>query len=151
MEEYFREPVFKNKESYPKVIMPEEKDKIVNELINRREYSFRFGYKDVPNLKISKAQFEKVIEELVNMGMIKTEGYKDGGTKYISSKLDTFYHHGGFKTYDERLFSELEKLSLEIESMKKTIDPSMFGKLSELAKIAATVTTIIKNGMGFGI
>lgn len=44
MEEYFRGPVFKNEESHPKVIMPEEKDKIVNELINRREYSFRFGY-----------------------------------------------------------------------------------------------------------
>lgn len=71
MEDYFREPIIKKEENYPKVIMPEEKDKIVNELISQKRNGFLFEYKDVPNLNISKVQFEKVMIELENMGMIK--------------------------------------------------------------------------------
>lgn len=51
MEDYFREPIIKKEENYPKVIMPEEKDKIVNELINQKRNGFLFEYKDVPNLR----------------------------------------------------------------------------------------------------
>lgn len=67
MEGYFREPVIKEEGNYPKVIMPEEKDKIVNELINQKRNGFSFEYKDVPNLNISKVQFERVMIELENL------------------------------------------------------------------------------------
>lgn len=87
MEEYFREPVVKKEEYYPKVIMPEEKDKIVNELINQEGNGFLFEYKDVPNLNISKVQFEKVMIELENMEMIKIRGYKNSGKNISNFKI----------------------------------------------------------------
>lgn len=59
MEEYFRDPVFKNEENHSKVIIPEEKDKIVDKLTNCREYSFRLGYKDVSNLKLVRHNLRK--------------------------------------------------------------------------------------------
>ena len=86
MEDYFRESIIKKEENYPKVIMPEEKDKIVNELISQKRNGFLFEYKDVPNLNISKVQFEKVMIELEHMGMIKIEGYKNIGRIYPTSK-----------------------------------------------------------------
>lgn len=51
----------KKEEEYPKVIMPEEKDKIVHELLNKEGNGFYFEYKNVPSLNISMAQFEKVM------------------------------------------------------------------------------------------
>lgn len=139
MKDYFREPVIKKEENYPKVIMPEEKDKIVNELINQKTNGFLFEYKDVPNLNISKVQFEKVMIELENMGMIKIGGYKNSGRIYPTSKLDTFYRYGGFKMQDQILSNDLERLKLELENLKKTMDPSISeeitGKLESSLKL----------------
>lgn len=147
MEDYFREPVIKKEEKYPKVIMPEEKDKIVNELINQKRNGFLFEYKDVPNLNISEVQFEKVMIELENMGMIKIEGYKNSGKIYPNSKLDTFYRYGGFKMQDQILSNDLERLKLELENLKKTMDPSISeeitGKVRILAEIAASITSAL--------
>lgn len=143
MEDYFREPVIKKEENYPKVIMPEEKDKIVNELINQKRNGFLFEYKDVPNLNISKVQFEKVMIELENMGMIKIEGYKNSGKIYPNSKLDTFYRYGGFKMQDQILSNDLERLKLELENLKKTVDPSISEKVKAIAEIAASITSTL--------
>lgn len=61
----------KGRKEYPKVIMPEEKDKILYELLNKEENGFYFEYKNVPDLNISMVQFEKVMIELEDMGMLK--------------------------------------------------------------------------------
>lgn len=109
----------KGRKEYPKVIMPEEKDKILYELLNKEGNGFYFEYKNVPDLNISMVQFEKVMIELEDMGMLKIEGYKNGGKIYLNSKLDTFYRYGGFKMQDKILSNDLERLKLELESLKK--------------------------------
>ena len=58
-------------ENYPSISPPEEKDKIVYALISKNKSRFPFGRKDVPDLKISRDQFEKVIRELEGMGLWK--------------------------------------------------------------------------------
>ena len=70
----------KGEKEHPKVIMPEEKDKIVHELLNKEGNGFYFEYKNVPDLNISMVQFEKVMIELEDMGMLKIEGYKNAFT-----------------------------------------------------------------------
>ena len=147
MKDYFREPVIKKEENYPKVIMPEEKDKIVNELINQKRNGFLFEYKDVPNLNISKVQFEKVMIELENMGMIKIEGYKNSGRIYPTSKLDTFYRYGGFKKQEQILSNDLERLKLE--NLKKTVDPSISEEVSRKVKILAEIAASITSALNF--
>ncbi len=149
MEDYFREPIIKKEENYPKVIMPEEKDKIVNELISQKRNGFLFEYKDVPNLNISKVQFEKVMIELENMGMIKIEGYKNSGRIYPTSKLDTFYRYGGFKKQEQILSNDLERLKLELENLKKTVDPSISEEVSRKVKILAEIAASITSALNF--
>jgi hypothetical protein len=149
MEGYFREPVIKKEDDYLKVIMPEEKDKIVNALINQDGSGFLFEYKDVPNLNISKVQFEKVMIELENMGMLKIEGYKNSGKIYLNSKLDTFYRYGGFKMQDQILSNDLERLKLELENLKKTVDPSISEEISRKVKILAEIAASITSALNF--
>ena len=76
----------KGRKEHPKVIMPEEKDKIVHELLNKEGNGFYFEYKNVPDLNISMVQFEKVMIELEDMGMLKIEGYKNGGNLNLLKK-----------------------------------------------------------------
>ena len=149
MEGYFREPVIKEEGNYPKVIMPEEKDKIVNELINQKRNGFLFEYKNVPNLNISKVQFERVMIELENMGMIKIEGYNNSGKIYPTSKLDTFYRHGGFKKQEQVLSNDLERLKLELENLKKTVDPSISEEISSKVTLLAEIVASITSALNF--
>lgn len=88
----------KKEKEYPKVIMPEEKDKIVNELLNKEGNGFYFEYKNVPNLNISMVQFEKVM--------------------------------------------------IELESLKKTVEPPISEKVKTIAEIAASVTSALAFAFG---
>lgn len=133
---------------HPKVIMPEEKDKIVHELLNKEGNGFYFEYKNVPDLNISMVQFEKVMIELEDMGMLKIEGYKNGGKIYLNSKLDTFYRYGGFKMQDQMLSNDLERLKLELESLKKTVEPPVSEKVKTITEIAASITSALAFAFG---
>ena len=133
----------KKEKEYPKIVMPEEKDKIIGELIKYNKNGFCFGYKDVPDMKISKVQFERVMVEIENMGMISIEGYKDGGKIYPNAKLDTFYRYGGFKMQDQILSNDLERLKLELESLKKAVEPPVSDKIKTITEIAASITSAL--------
>lgn len=138
----------KGRKEYPKVIMPEEKDKILYELLNKEENGFYFEYKNVPDLNISMVQFEKVMIELEDMGMLKIEGYKNGGKIYLNSKLDTFYRYGEFKMQDQMLSNDLERLKLELESLKKTVEPPVSEKVKTITEIAASITSALAFAFG---
>lgn len=138
----------KGRKEYSKVIMPEEKDKIVHELLNKEGNVFYFEYKNVPDLNISMVQFEKVMIELEDMGMLKIEGYKNGGKIYLNSKLDTFYRYGGFKMQDQMLSNDLERLKLELESLKKTVEPPVSEKVKTITEIAASITSALAFAFG---
>lgn len=138
----------KKEEEYPRVIMPEEKDKIVHELLNKEGNGFYFEYKNVPSLNISMAQFEKVMIELEDMGMLKIEGYKNGGRIYLNSKLDTFYRYGGFKMQDQMLSNDLERLKLELENLKNAVEPPVSEKVKTITEIAASITSALAFAFG---
>lgn len=109
---------------------------------------FYFEYKNVPDLNISMVQFEKVMIELEDMGMLKIEGYKNGGKIYLNSKLDTFYRYGGFKMQDKILSNDLERLKLELESLKKTVEPPISEKVKTITEIAASITSALAFAFG---
>ena len=131
----------------PIVITPEEKDKIVEALIQIRRNDFTFGYKDVPGLLLEKYQFEEVMEELSQMGLIICSGYYDGGKKHKTANLDEFYRFGGFRAKDKLLFDKLKKLELELESLKKEANPAMIDKIGSITNIVSTVVSIIQSSL----
>lgn len=114
----------------------------------KKEMFFYFEYKNVPDLNISMVQFEKVMIELEDMGMLKIEGYKNGGKIYLNSKLDTFYRYGGFKMQDQMLSNDLERLKLELESLKKTVEPPVSEKVKTITEIAASITSALAFAFG---
>lgn len=134
-------------ENYPSIIPPEEKDKIVYALISKNKSRFPFGCKDVPDLKISRDQFEKVIRELEGMGLLKNSNYEDGGVKTLNSRLDEFYRMGGFRMQEEVILANFRKLDLEIECLKKEADPSLLDKINDISSIVNTVFSAIQTAM----
>ena len=129
----------------PIVITPEEKDKIVEALIQVRKNNFTFGYNDVPNISLEKYQFEEVIEEMSQMGLISYTGYLDGGKKHKTAKLDEFYRFGGFKAKDKLLFDKLKRIELELELLKKQSTPQTIEKLNSISGIVASITQILQS------
>ena len=131
----------------PIVITAEEKDKIVEALIQIRRNDFAFGYKDVPNISLEKYQFEEVIEELSQMGLIVCNGYFDGGKKHKTAKLDEFYRFGGFRAKDKLLLDKLKKLKLELKSLEKEVNPDMIDKIGSMSNILSTVVSMIQTSL----
>lgn len=93
-------------------------------------------------------QFEKVMIELEDMGMLKIEGYKNGGKIYLNSKLDTFYRYGGFKMQDQMLSNDLERLKLELENLKNAVEPPVSEKVKTITEIAASITSALAFAFG---
>lgn len=142
----FRSPT-KMEKDYPLIILPEEKDKIVSALMSKNKSRFHFGYKDVPDLKISKEQFEKVIRELESMGLLENSNYEDGGVKTLNSRLDEFYRLGGFRMQEEIIFVNFRKLDLEIENLKKVANPSLLDRINNISSIVNTVFSAIQSAI----
>ena len=142
----FRSPT-KMEKDYPLIILPEEKDKIVSALMSKNKSRFPFGFKDVPDLKISRDQFEKVIRELESMGLLENSNCEDGGVKTLNSRLDEFYRMGGFRMQEEIILANFRKLDLEIENLKKVANPSLLDRINNISSIVNTVFSAIQTTM----
>lgn len=93
-----------NEPFYPKEISNEEKDKIVNflyENMNSGEMSCHMEYSQIPNLNISKKQFEAVINELKTAYRISQNGYSPNYT--LTSQFIDFYNEGGYSKNNKNM------------------------------------------------
>lgn len=142
----FRSPT-KMEKDYPLIILPEEKDKIVSALMSKNKSRFPFGYKDVPDLKISREQFEKVIRELESMGLLENSNYEDGGVKTLNSRLDEFYRMGGFRMQEEVILVNFRKLDLEIENLKKEATPPLLDRINNVSSLVNNVFSAIQSAV----
>ena len=142
----FRSPT-KMEKDYPLIILPEEKDKIVSALMSKNKSRFPFGFKDVPDLKISRDQFEKVIRELESMGLLENSNYENGGVKTLNSRLDEFYRMGGFRMQEEIILVNIRKWDLEIETLKKEATPSFLARLNTVSSLVNNVFSAIQSAV----
>lgn len=87
----------KDEREYPLVITAEEKDKVLNYIlvVANGKRTAKLNYKDIPDLRISKEQYEIVLEEFKNRRFIDYKGY---GIEYLTLNFEifNFAEKGGF-------------------------------------------------------
>lgn len=117
------------------------KDEILRGFIERNEASFSADIKEMANhYNISWVTMMAILEHFENLGFIKREKTLEGETIfYIKVPAYDFFSHGGFLAQEELLKANLEKLILEIESLK----PSIPDKVESLTAIASNIATAL--------
>ena len=79
----------KDEREYPLVITAEEKDKVLNYILvgANGKRTAKLNYKDIPDLRISKEQYEIVLEEFKNRRFIDYKGYD---IEYLTLNFEIF-------------------------------------------------------------
>ena len=79
----------KDEREYPLVITAEEKDKVLNYIlvVANGKRTAKLNYKDIPDLRISKEQYEIVLEEFKNRRFIDYKGYD---IEYLTLNFEIF-------------------------------------------------------------
>jgi hypothetical protein len=86
------------------------------------------------------AEFEEILNQFEGMGFLEQQKFL-GGKARICMKVSShdFVLRGGFVAQEELIAQNIEKLLLEIESLK----PSMPDKVSAITTIAANIATAL--------
>ena len=146
---YFRE-IPQSSRQYKAFITAEDKDYIMDELLLRANNTKReatLKYKDIEKqLNISKGQFDSILTEFKEKGLISRTGYSD--TVTLLSSIELKKEMGGFKKEREAFFNSMEELELRLEKLQGEANPSAIDKINNMISKAKNITdlvTIIKD------
>ena len=123
------------------LVTPELKDKILKEFIDAGGVNLQLDiHETAKEYNIDYEVFEIILDDFENLGFFNQMKML-GGNIRISMKVPAFdfYSHGGFVGQEELLKKNIEKLLLEIESLK----PSMPDKISTITSIAGNIATAL--------
>lgn len=127
-------------------ITPELKDKLLNHFKETNSIKFVFSPSEAAEqIKIDKDVIVQILEQLVSKGLIKKERLSSSGTYSVTLKAEffDFVRHGGFTAQEELLQANINKLLLEIESLKKDLSPNLLEKANKIASIAGSIATAL--------
>lgn len=124
-----------NNNFYPETITSEDKDKVIDCLINKQvngNMESVVKYTDVPNFSCSKQQFEAIIDKLIRDGLIRRPNQKGYGDRYILTvDLMDFQRYGGYKMQEQIL---MKKMDIMMENLRILMNTSTDKSLVERAK-----------------
>lgn len=123
------------------LVTPELKDKILKEFIDAGGVNLQLDiHETAKEYDIDYEVLEIILDDFENLGFFNQMKML-GGNIRISMKVPAFdfYSHGGFVGQEELLKKNIEKLLLEIESLK----PSMPDKISTITSIAGNIATAL--------
>jgi hypothetical protein len=123
------------------LITDELKDKILKKFIDSGSITLQANIHDLAKeYKIDRDVVEAILNRFEELGFFEQRKCL-GGRIDFSLKVPAFdfYARGGFTAQEELLQKNIEKLLLEIESLK----PSMPGKIETITSIAANITTAL--------
>jgi hypothetical protein len=122
-----------------KLITPQLKDKILNDIVNEGIVVQPYDVdKCANNYDLDDKELNAILEQFEKKELIKiTPDFGDAITLNVKVNAHDYLLHGGFTAQEELLAKNLEKLLLEIESLK----PSMPEKVSTITNIAANIAT----------
>lgn len=151
---HIRTALPKGEREYPLTITAEEKDKVLNTLLKKANGAEKveLSYEDIPDLKISKAQFETVIEGFKADALIKEEGYS--GIYEFTDNIHTLKEKGGFEKEIELFHKRIEQLYKSLNEEEKNKLLKFLEKTNlglETAKNLESFIMIIKNALPFFI
>lgn len=148
--EYIRTAPKKNN-SYPLYITSENKDAIIDLMIENAkedgiiclEYNSLNG-----NPNISKGQYEAIIREFIDLGLIERCGSKTGSYGYKFRLLCGIYskkERGGYCVERDAYMSELKNIQLQLEKVEKDLSPSAIDKINSIISKMNNVSDLISN------
>lgn len=103
------------------MITPAIKDKVLVAIVSHAEEIFLMKPEEVfPNKEISKRQFELILLQFEEMGLLrKAERHGTSFLISISANIYDFFNHGGFVVQEELLRANLQKLDYELTKLAK--------------------------------
>ena len=118
----------------------EMKDRVLNAIV---QYGMKLGiniHESEKEFSMNKDYLCAILDQFEKLELIE-QSKMLGGTIFISvtANAHDFVSHGGFEGQENLLKNNIEKLLLEIESLK----PSMPEKINELTSIAANIATAL--------
>ena len=125
----------KDEREYPLVITAEEKDKVLNYIlvVANGKRTAKLNYKDIPDLRISKEQYEIVLEEFKNRRFIDYKGY---GIEYLTLNFEifNFAEKGGFT---------VDTFQMQLERLEKELSPDTAAKVDDVVGKAKNITELL--------
>ena len=118
------------------MITNEIKDTVLKRLIETGT-RYKIDFKQLSrDIKIDFDELDSILDHFENLGFLELEKLLGGKANVrINIPAIDFYSHGGFKGQEELLRINIEKLLLEIESLK----PSFPDKVEKITSIAAGI------------
>ena len=121
------------------MITPEEKDKVVNDIMSMDQLSSAIYYDSIKGLNVTENEFYMILEQLDRMGLIRqSRGYSV--TK--RAELYDFVRRGGFVGQEELLKANIEKLNSELLVLSKELEDPYAKRVKMLLDISVAITTI---------
>lgn len=134
----------KDEREYPLVITAEEKDKVLNYIlvVANGKRTAKLDYEDIPDLRISKEQYEIVLEEFKNRRFIDYKGY---GIEYLTLNFEifNFAEKGGFTVERDLYTINFDVLELQLKRLEKELSPTTAIKVNNVVANAKNVTELV--------
>jgi hypothetical protein len=123
------------------MITPELKDSILKELIEVPHKCFRVGLRETSKShNIDSYTLEIILDYFEQKGFLSQKKLISGCVDiYMKVPAYDFYMHGGFVGQEELLTKNIQKLLLEIESLK----PSIPDRVSTITTIVGNIATAL--------
>lgn len=127
------------------LITPELKDKILEKLVSNESVRFYIDiYELSKEFDIEVDAAGVILDHFETLDFLSLKKFSGGKIRIIIGvPAHDFYSHGGFVGQEELLVKNIQKLLLEIESLK----PSMPDRIKLITTLAANIFT----GLGFFI
>lgn len=123
------------------LITPELKDRILKEFVETSGINLAVDIRDMAkDYNIDRDTMEIILDHFENLGFFEQTKMLGGIIRFrmLVPAFD-FFAHGGFTAQEELLKKNLEKLILEIETLK----PSMPAKAETLTSIISNIATAL--------
>lgn len=134
----------KKEKEYPKFITSEDKDVVLNLMLDRKDEKeiVHLDYKDVSCLlNISKGQYKNIIEEFKKDGLIEQCGY---GDKYkLLYGIHKKKEYGGYCMERDAYMAGLNNLQLQLEKVQKELSPTVIEKINNVVANMKDVSEMI--------
>lgn len=132
-----------NLQSDMEIITPEIKDRILFFLVENSDVErlSQGNTKDIlDELGVSFKTFNAVMNQFERFGFVSDLNLRESYSSFVLLvEAHDFKFKGGFVMREEIFEANFNKLFLEIESLKKQLDPSSLDKLSKISTIASTL------------
>lgn len=116
----------KDEREYPLVITAEEKDKVLNYIlvVANGKRTAKLNYKDIPDLRISKEQYD--IEYLT-----------------LNFEIFNFAEKGGFTVERDLYILSFDTFQMQLERLEKELSPDTAAKVDDVVGKAKNITELL--------